>query len=119
MKLLFDENLSFKLCRQLMDFFPDSSHVRLLALERADDSTIWQYAGQDGFTLVTLDADFAEMAALRGPPPKVIWLHCGNQPTPTIGNLLKAMPKRSQRSRAVTRPAWRSIEPPTHPNTLP
>ena len=37
MKLLFDENLSFRLCRQLSDLFPGSSQVRLLELERADD----------------------------------------------------------------------------------
>jgi Domain of unknown function (DUF5615) len=35
MKLLFDENLSFKLYRQLGDLFPASSQVRLLGLERA------------------------------------------------------------------------------------
>ena len=34
MKLLFDENLSFKLCRQLSDVFPGSSQVRLAGLER-------------------------------------------------------------------------------------
>ena len=37
MKLLFDQNLSFKLCRQLADIFPDSSQVRLLGLAEADD----------------------------------------------------------------------------------
>jgi predicted nuclease of predicted toxin-antitoxin system len=35
MKLLFDKNLSFKLCRQLYDLFPGSSHVRLIELMRA------------------------------------------------------------------------------------
>jgi predicted nuclease of predicted toxin-antitoxin system len=37
---------------------------------------------------VSLDADFAEMAALLGYPPKVIWLRCGNQPTTSIERLL-------------------------------
>jgi Domain of unknown function (DUF5615) len=42
MKLLFDfdQNLSFKLCRQLIDVFPDSNQVRLVGLEGADDGTI-------------------------------------------------------------------------------
>jgi len=89
MKLLFDENLSFKLCRQLSDLFPGSSQVRLLGLERADDRAIWDYAEANGFALVTLDADFVEFASLRGAPPKVIWLRCGNQPTAVIEALLR------------------------------
>jgi len=40
-RLLFDENLSFKLCQQLYDLFPASSHVRLVGLARADDRAIW------------------------------------------------------------------------------
>jgi predicted nuclease of predicted toxin-antitoxin system len=29
------------------------------------------------------------MAALYGPPPKVIWLRCGNQPTQAIEKLIR------------------------------
>lgn len=39
--------------------------------------------------LVTQDADFAEMAALYGPPPKVVWLRGGNRPTATVGAVLR------------------------------
>src|SRR5467141_3320165 len=90
MKLLFDQNLSFKLCRQLADTFPDSNQVRLLGMAEAHDSDIWEHAKANGFILVSQDADFAEMATLYGPPPKVIWLRCGNQPTDTIEKLLRA-----------------------------
>lgn len=89
MKLLFDENLSFKLCRQLNDLFPGSSQVRLDGLERADDRAIWDHAKENGYVLVTLDADFVDMAGLLGPPPKVIRLRCGNQPTTVIEALLR------------------------------
>jgi predicted nuclease of predicted toxin-antitoxin system len=71
MKLLFDENLSFKLCGRLAGLFPGSVQVRLVGLEKADDRAIWDYAAANGFTIVSLDADFAERAALVGPPPKV------------------------------------------------
>jgi predicted nuclease of predicted toxin-antitoxin system len=74
MKLLFDQNLSFKLCERLADLFPGSGQVGRLGLAEADDSAVWQYAGEHGFVLVSLDADFAEMAALKGSPPKLIWL---------------------------------------------
>ena len=80
MRLLFDQNLSFKLCRRLADVFPDSGQARLLNLSEADDRTVWEYAKQNGFVIVSQDADFADLAALYGPPPKVIWLRCGNQP---------------------------------------
>jgi len=89
MKLLFDENLSFRLCPQLNDLFPGSSQVCLLGLERADDHTIWDYAKANGYVLVTLDADFVDMAGLLGPPPKVIRLRCGNQTTAAIEELLR------------------------------
>ena len=89
MKLLFDENLSFKLCERLDSLFPGSSQARLVGLAEANDRAIWDYAGANGFTLVSLDADFADWATLIGPPPKVIWLRCGNQPTGNIEKLLR------------------------------
>ena len=38
--------------------------------------------------IVTQDVDFAEMAALLGSPPKVIWLRAGNQSTEAVAILL-------------------------------
>ena len=55
----------------------------------SDDGGIWDFARREGFTIVTLDADFAEIAALRGAPPKVVWLRCGNQPTDVVEQLLR------------------------------
>ncbi len=89
MKLLFDQNLSFKLCARLADLFPESNQVRVLGLAEADDRAIWQQAKQHGFILVSQDADFADLAIAYGPPPKVIWLRCGNQPTTHIEKLLR------------------------------
>jgi predicted nuclease of predicted toxin-antitoxin system len=89
MKLLFDQNLSFKLCRLLIDVFPGSSQVRLLGMVEADDQDIWQHAKTNDFIIVSQDADFADMATLYGPPPKVIWLRCGNQPTKAIEKRLR------------------------------
>ena len=89
MKLLFDQNLSFKLCQRLADLFPGSTQARLAGLAQADDRAVWDHAKRHGFTLVSLDADFAEMAALLGPPPKVIWLRRGNQPTSVVEGMLR------------------------------
>lgn len=89
MKLLFDQNLSHRLCRSLLDVFPSSEQVRTLGLDQADDQAIWQYARREGFTIVTLDSDFAEISSLRGAPPKVIWLRCGNQPNSAVERILR------------------------------
>ena len=89
MKLLFDQNLSFKLAQKLEDPFPGSSQVRLLGLDEAEDAEIWDYARQHGFTLVTKDVDYYDRSGLLGHPPKVIWLRCGNRNTAFIEGLLR------------------------------
>ena len=86
MKLLFDQNLSHRLCLLLADAFPASEQVSRVKLDRATDDTVWSFARREGFTIVTLDADFADMAALRGAPPKII---CGNRPTAFVERLLR------------------------------
>ena len=89
MKLLFDQNLSFKLCETVADLFPDSVHVRTLGLSEVGDQAIWDYAKANGLAIVSQDVDFAEMAALLGSPPKVIWLRAGNQSTAVLSTLLR------------------------------
>jgi predicted nuclease of predicted toxin-antitoxin system len=89
MKLLFDQNLSFKLCQTVADLFPESNHVRLLGLSEVGDRVLWDYAKANGFTMVSQDVDFAEMAALLRSPPKVIWLRGGNQSTVAISTLIR------------------------------
>jgi predicted nuclease of predicted toxin-antitoxin system len=78
MKLLFDHHLSRKLVIRLADVFPDSSHVALHGLERADDIDIWHFAQQHAFTIITKDSDMNDITALHGAPPKIIWLRIGN-----------------------------------------
>lgn len=86
--LLFDNNLSPKLAKQLAPLFPGSSHVVDFGLEAADDSIIWNFALQNGFALVSKDQDFVHLLHHRGFPPKVIRLNCGNVTTAFITSLL-------------------------------
>ncbi|WP_256973493.1 DUF5615 family PIN-like protein [Nostoc sp. T09] len=72
MKLLFDQKLSRKLVSQLVDIFPDSSHVQFHSLAESIDTEIWQFAKTNDFCIVTQDADFAERSRLYGSPPKVV-----------------------------------------------
>lgn len=89
MKLLFDQNLSYRLCRNLADVFPGSEQAIRAGLAEADDLSVWNYAAHNDLTIVTFDSDFAEMAALRGSPPKVVWLRCGNQSIAILERLLR------------------------------
>jgi predicted nuclease of predicted toxin-antitoxin system len=89
MKLLFDENLSAKLVNLLTSEFPDSSHVELLKLRGSTDTTLWELAKQQDYTIVSKDNDFRQRAFLLGPPPKVIWLSIGNSRTSEIVKILK------------------------------
>lgn len=84
MKLLFDQNLSRKLCGPLTEFFPDSKHVAMLGLNTATDWDIWRFAAENAYTIISKDADFRQFAFLYGPPPKVIWCRVGNASTATI-----------------------------------
>jgi predicted nuclease of predicted toxin-antitoxin system len=53
MKLLFDQNLSFKLCQSIADIFPESSHVAHSGLSEAGDRDVWDYAKTNGFAIVS------------------------------------------------------------------
>lgn len=88
-RLLFDQNLSYKLVARLADLFPGSDQARLAGLDRASDRALWDHAARNGLVLVTQDADFAEMAALYGPPPKVVRLRGGNRPTAAVEDTLR------------------------------
>lgn len=88
MKLLLDENLSRRLVPFLQSVYPGSTQVALVGLERADDRTIWQYAKDHGFVIVTKDADYYDLSLLLGAPPYVIWLQVGNADKAIVLNRL-------------------------------
>ena len=89
MKLLFDQNLSYRLAHALRDLFPDSLHVREVGLKEADDAVVWDYAKQYGFVIVSKDTDFRQRSFVFGAPPKVIWVRLGNCSTADVEKLLR------------------------------
>lgn len=88
MKLLFDQNISFRIVKSIVHVFPNSNQVRQLGLEGARDIEIWNYAKDNDFTIVTFDADFFDFSIVKGVPPKVVWLRTGNTTTKNIELLL-------------------------------
>jgi predicted nuclease of predicted toxin-antitoxin system len=65
-------------------------HIKAVGLKEADDSVVWEWAKQHGFTIVSKDVDFHQRAILFGHPPKFIWLRVGNCPTGLITNILRS-----------------------------
>lgn len=89
MKLLFDENLSHKLAEYLSDLFPDSTHVRNVGLKSSDDPDVWKFAVENGFAIVSKDADMHDRSLVFGFPPKVIWIRLGNCATADVERLVR------------------------------
>ena len=90
MKLLFDQNLSPRLVNRLAELYPDSTHVYGVGLDMAPDPVIWEYARDNGFIIVTRDADFSDLNVMLGYPPKVIWIRRGNCTTVEIESMLRS-----------------------------
>lgn len=89
MKLLFDENLSHALAEHLSDLFPDSTHVRTVGLKSSDDPDVWKHAVDNGFVIVSKDADMHDRSLIFGFPPKVIWIRLGNCSTKNVEDLIR------------------------------
>jgi predicted nuclease of predicted toxin-antitoxin system len=88
-KLFFDENLSHKLTIRLSELYPGSIHISEAGLLQSPDIAIWEYAKANNFVIVTADADFFELAANFGPPPKVVWLRRWGHTTRDAERLLR------------------------------
>lgn len=90
MKLLFDQNISFRILSKISSCFPDAKQVRALKLENYSDWEIWNYAKENNYTIVTFDADFFDLSNLKGHPPKIIWLRFGNTKTEYLAEVLNS-----------------------------
>ena len=89
MKLLLDQNISYKLVNRLADVYPGSKHVRQVGLGEADDLVVWDYAKGNDFVIVSKDEDFHQRSFLAGSPPEVVWLRLGNCTTQEIEDALR------------------------------
>ena len=89
MKLLFDQNLSPNLVELLADVFPGSLHVRQAGQDRADDESVWRFALERGFAIVTKDSDFQERSQIASSAPHIVWIRRGNCSTLDIEAMLR------------------------------
>ncbi|MBW8332990.1 MAG: DUF5615 family PIN-like protein [Prolixibacteraceae bacterium] len=88
MKLLFDQNISFRITKKLKSYFSDCFHVSDCGLSDCEDPVIWKYAKDNDFLIVTFDSDFYDISMINGHPPKIIWIRTGNLTTNEIAQLM-------------------------------
>lgn len=81
----------FAQARRAVGGHPPEQHANtLLNFGRTNDPQLWLFTKTHGYVFVTKDSDVAELAILRGAPPKVIWLRMGNCKTVVIERTLRA-----------------------------
>jgi predicted nuclease of predicted toxin-antitoxin system len=88
MKLLFDQNISFRINKKIIGHFPESAHVSDCGLMDSEDSVVWNYAKINNYSIVTFDSDFYDISLINGHPPKIIWLRLGNITTDELAGIL-------------------------------
>ncbi len=88
-KILLDENISYRLIKQLSDIQEIKfHHINEFKLRKAIE--IFDFARRNDFTILTFDADFCTILVERyGFPPKIIWLRTGNRRTVQIAKLIR------------------------------
>jgi predicted nuclease of predicted toxin-antitoxin system len=78
MKYLIDNQLPPALAGHLQTQGLVASHVADFGLEQATDREIWQYAGANGFAIVSKDEDFLHLSATDPSGPPFVWVRLGN-----------------------------------------
>jgi len=64
--------------------------LRFLGLRDAEDSEIFEAAKAESAILMTKDNDFVDLVDRLGPPPKIIWLTCGNTSNARLREILNS-----------------------------
>jgi predicted nuclease of predicted toxin-antitoxin system len=88
MKLLFDQNISYRVVKKIIGTFPLAVSVSDVGLYEADDIPIWKYALKNDYTIVSQDDDFDNLYLAWGHPPKIIMVRTGNISNADLAQLL-------------------------------
>src|SRR3954464_3901309 len=67
----------------------DAASVRSLGLLSAADEIIFNLAKENDVILLTKDIDLVKLQQRLGPPPKIIYLTCGNTTNKTVRQILQ------------------------------
>jgi predicted nuclease of predicted toxin-antitoxin system len=84
-----DAQLSPELAGWLQATFDiDARSVRDLGLRDAEDADIFAQARTAEAIIVTKDRDFVDLLLRHGPPPRIVWVTCGNTRNAYLRQLL-------------------------------
>ena len=79
MRLWLDAQLPPQLAAWLSERFDvEATAVRDLGLRDAADRHIFEAARAASVVLVSKDIDFVNLVQMRGTPPQLVWVTCGN-----------------------------------------
>lgn len=94
MKLWIDAHLSPSLAPWLESAFGiRAAHLRSLGLRDAQDSAIFFAAREADVAVLTKDRDFVQLVERFGPPPRILWVTCGNTSNERMREVLaKSLP---------------------------
>lgn len=86
-RLVTDENISWRIKKTIpqWEILPSNE---IKHGERLTDISIWKFAKENQYNILTFDEDFSELQNLYSFPPKIIWLRTGNLSTKTIADRL-------------------------------
>lgn len=89
MNIWIDAQLSPGIAKWIRSHFSiEAVPVRELGLRDAKDIEIFRAARQAGIVVLSKDADFPHLLSQHGPPPKVLWLTCGNTSNARLQEIL-------------------------------
>lgn len=88
MRLLLDENISWRLTAYLRPHCAVVLHVRDIGLGESPDTSIWRYAKQNGYDLLTKDDDFVRLVLAEGFPPRVVAVRNAQVPVKELADFL-------------------------------
>ena len=78
MRFLVDAQLPPRLATRLVATGHEANHVGDFDMLRARDRTIWGKAIELNAVLISKDADFVTLRALRASGPAIVWIRLGN-----------------------------------------
>ena len=90
MRLLLDENISWRLAAYLRPHCTALLHVRDIQLDNSPDTSIWRYARQHGYDVLTKDEDFLRLVLAEGFPPRVVAVQNAQVPVKELTAFLLA-----------------------------
>lgn len=90
MRIWIDAQLSPRVASWISDNFEfEAVPIRDLGLRDSEDIEIFNSARDENAIVLTKDRDFLDLLGRFGPPPKIIWLTCGNTSNEAVQHILR------------------------------